>query len=147
VIHPFARLVYVVGSATIGTASTADGLEEARGRAMDFAAELGRGITDLQPEDLRHDALTLVWGLSAWMRRCAAGLDEAWDGVALLRAALLDAGGLDPVTEPVPLRMGDPATALVNVAVYLSALAERAARCRRTDPGSIVQEAVGRLRS
>jgi hypothetical protein len=124
-----------------------EAVKHERVRAAEFAAELGLGVADLQPEDLGYDALTLTWGLSAWMRRCSVGIDEAWDGVAMLRSALLEASGLDRASEPVPLRAGEPSVALVNVAAYLDALVERAARQTGKERRAVVSEAVALLQA
>jgi len=115
------------------------------GRSAEFAAELAHGVADFRPDDLAHDALTVTFGLSAWMRRCSVGFEEAWAGVMMLRTALLEAGGLDWATEPVPLRAADAKTALVNMTIYLDGLASRAARTTGADRSEIIAGAVGML--
>lgn len=104
-------------------------------RSVQFATALAHGVADFEAEDLTHGALTLTFGLSAWMRRTAVGFEEAWAGVLLLRSALLEVGGLDRVSEPIPLRASDAKTALVSTTVYLDGLLQRASyatgRCRR----------------
>jgi hypothetical protein len=112
---------------------------------VEFAAELARGVADFREADLAHDALTVTFGLSAWMRRCSVGFEEAWAGVALLRAALLEVAGLDRTTEPVPLRAGDARTALVNMTVYLDGLVSRAARLTGSKRLEVIAGAVDLL--
>jgi hypothetical protein len=102
-------------------------------------------VADFKPDDLAHDALTVTFGLSTWMRRCSVGFEEAWEGVTMLRAALLEAGGLDRRTEPVPLRAADAKTAFVNMTVYLDGLASRAARAIGSDRLAILAHAVDLL--
>jgi len=114
-------------------------------RAMQFATALAHGVGDFDPADLEHDALTLTFGLSAWMRRCAVGFDEAWEGVLMLREALLEVAGLDRTTEPVPLRASDPRTALVSTTVYLDGLVARAVRLSGKTRATVVSDAVDLL--
>ena len=49
-----------------------------------------------------------------------------------LRAALLEASGLDERTEPVPLLVADPVAATISLAVYMDGLLQRAARMTAT---------------
>lgn len=114
---------------------------------MEFATELARGVADFRQDDLAHDGLTVTFGLSAWMRRCSVGFEEAWAGVTMLRAALLEVAGLDRATEPVPLRAGDPRTALINMTVYLDGLVSRAARLTGSGRLEIIAGAVDLLDS
>jgi hypothetical protein len=114
-------------------------------RSVQFAAELAHGVADFKPDDLAYDALTVSFGLSAWMRRSSVGFEQAWEGVMMLRAALLEAGGLDRATEPVLLRAADARTALVNMTVYLDGLVSRGARRTGADRSEIIAQAVDML--
>jgi hypothetical protein len=119
--------------------------KQSAGGPVEFAAELAHGVADFKPDDLAHDALTVTFGLSAWMRRCSVGFEEAWAGVTMLRAALLKVGGLDRATEPVPLRAGDARTALVNMTVYLDGLVSRAAHTAGSGRSEVIAGAVDLL--
>jgi hypothetical protein len=125
----------------------AEAAKQSVGRSVQFAAELAHGVADFKPDDLAHDALTVTFGLSAWMRRTAVGFEEAWEGMTMLRAALLEAGGLDRATEPVPLRAADAKTALVNMTVYLDGLVSRGVRRAGADRSEIIAQAVDMLGS
>jgi 4a-hydroxytetrahydrobiopterin dehydratase len=123
----------------------AEAAKQSVGRSGEFAAELARGVADFKPDDLCHDALTVTFGLSAWMRRCSVGFEEAWAGVTILRAVLVEAGGLDQATEPVPLRAADAKTALVNMTVYLHGLVSRAAHTAGRGRHEMIADAVDLL--
>jgi hypothetical protein len=105
----------------------AEAAKQSAGRSVEFATVLALGVADFRADDLAHDALTVRFALSAWMRTCSVGVEEAWAGVTLLRTALLEAGGLDRASEPVPLRAADHKMALINMTVYLDGLVARAA--------------------
>lgn len=123
----------------------AEAAKQGAGRSVEFATVLARGVADFRQDDLAHDALTVRFGLSAWMRGCSVGFEEAWAGVTMLRTALLEAGGLDIATEPVPLRAADHKMALINMTVYLDGLVARAARSAGSGRSEIVADAVGLL--
>jgi hypothetical protein len=111
-------------------------------QGSDFATALAHGVADFRADDLSHGALTLTFGLSAWMRRCSVGAEEAWAGVLMLRAALLEVAGLDRASEPVPLRASDAKTALVSTTIYLDGLLTRAAKATRQDRQAVMAQAV-----
>jgi len=112
---------------------------------VQFATALAHGVADFEPEDLAHGALTLSFGLSAWMRRSSVGFEEAWAGVLMLRGALLEVAGLDRRSEPVPLRVGDAKTTLVSMTVYLDGLLERAAYASQKGRWAVAADAVDLL--
>ncbi|MGC9962865.1 MAG: hypothetical protein ABSE47_13315 [Acidimicrobiales bacterium] len=112
---------------------------------MQFSTALAHGVADFEAEDLAHGALTLTFGLSAWMRRTSVGIEEAWAGVLLVRDALLEVGGLDRRTEPVPLRASDPRTALISATVYLDGLLARAAHALGDERRSVAAAAVAHI--
>ncbi len=116
-----------------------------KGRSVQFATALAHGVADFRPEDLAHGALTLSFGLSAWMRRASVGIEEAWAGVLLLRAALLQEAGLDRATEPVPLRTSDDRTAFVSTTVYLDGLLGRAAGALGKTRKDVTADVINRL--
>jgi len=82
--------------------------EQAVDRRVEFARALGRGVVDWAPEDFVETALTLPFGLSAWMRQCAVDPEEACAAIRLLRDSLVEVSGLHRASEPRPLV---PATA------------------------------------
>ena len=57
------------------------------------------------------------------------------------------AAGLDAGSEPVPLRVADPVLFVLNLAVYLDGLVERAARALGVSRGDAADAAVELLRS
>jgi hypothetical protein len=115
------------------------------GGAVEFAADLARGLVDFDQGDLAHGALTMTFGLSAWMRRCSVGFEEAWAGATVLRIALLESAGLDRATEPVPLRAADAKTALVSMTVYLDDLVSRAQRLTSRGRSEVIADALDLL--
>ena len=58
------------------------------------------------------------------------------------RDALVGAAGLDPETEPIPLFGRSPKSDLVNLAVYLSHLIERAAGTAHCRAPVMVERAI-----
>lgn len=115
------------------------------GRSVQFATALAHGVSDFRPEDLAHGALTLSFGLSAWMRRTSVGIDEAWTGVLLLRTALLQVAGFDRASEPIPLRTTDDRTAFVSTTVYLDGLLGRAAHALGKSRKAVTAEVISQL--
>jgi hypothetical protein len=114
-------------------------------RAVEFAEEVANGVAGLTPYDVSEDSLTLTFGLSAWMRRCSVGRDEACAGLSMLRDALLAVSGLDRRTEPVPLRTADAKTTLVIMTTYVEGLVSRAAASAGVSREAVVDQAVAYL--
>jgi hypothetical protein len=125
----------------------ADVAEQEIDRTREFASALGLGVVDWTPEDFADGALTLPFGLSAWMRQCAVDPDEACAAIWLLRDALVEVSGLHRATEPRPLMPADRKTAVLNMTVYLDSLVGRASRCAGSGRVQVLEAAVGRLRS
>ena len=94
-------------------------------------ARLGRGVVDWGPEDFVETALTLPFGLSAWMRQCAVDPEDACAAIWLLRDSLVEVSGLHRASEPRPLVPADRKVAVINMTVYLDSLVARASRCAR----------------
>jgi hypothetical protein len=107
-----------------------------------FAHEAMLGLADLEPEDLAQGNLTVPLGLSLWMRRGGIGIEAARDAMFDLRAALLDASGLDERTEPVPLVVADPVAATISLAVYVDDLLQRAARTAATSRAEMARRSL-----
>ncbi len=123
----------------------ADVAEQAVDRRVDFARALGRGVVDWAPEDFVETALTLPFGLSAWMRQCAVDPEEACAAIWLLRDSLVEVSGLHRASEPRPLVPADRKVAVINMTVYLDSLVGRACRCAGTGRQEILAAAVANL--
>lgn len=123
----------------------ADVAEQAVDRRVGFARALGHGVVDWAPEDFAERALTLPFGLSAWMRQCDVDPEEACSAIWLLRDALLEVSGLSRADEPRPLLPADRKVAVINMTVYLNSLVARAGRCAGTGRVEILRAAVASL--
>jgi hypothetical protein len=121
-------------------------VESAPGGA-DFARDVVRCIVSLSDEGPAAGPLSLPFGLTAWMHRHGAGVSDTIDTLMSLRTALLVAAGLDAGSEPVPLRVADPVLFVLNLAVYLDGLVERAARVLGVSRGDAADAAVELLGS
>ncbi len=105
--------------------------------------DVGRGLARLGGEG--PESLTVTLGLSLWMRRNGAGLPELCEALLQLRLAVLDAAGVDPVSEPTPLVVRDLRTSALNLAHYLCDLLDRAAATAATSPIDVAEQAVAAL--
>jgi hypothetical protein len=112
-------------------------------RSTRFAHEALHGLAVLGPEDHAAGNLSLPLGLSLWMRRGGLDVHGARHALLGLRAALLDAAGLDARTEPIPLQVADPVAAAISVAVYVDGLLTRAAGSVGTTRVDMAERAVG----
>jgi hypothetical protein len=92
-----------------------------------FGPTLLGGLAELGPVDPFSGDLSLELGVSVWLRRSGASLLEARDRLLEARAAILEACGLDSATEPVPLVGRSPCLDVVNLALYVGDLLQRAA--------------------
>lgn len=119
--------------------------EQAVDRRVEFARALGRGVVDWAPEDFVETALTLPFGLSAWMRQCAVDPEEACAAIRLLRDSLVEVSGLHRASEPRPLVPADRKVAVINMTVYLDSLVGRASRCAGRGRQEILAAAVANL--
>ena len=105
---------------------------------------IARGLVELGPEDLGAGSLVLPLSVSLWLRR--AGADLPGGGATLaLRAALLQAAGMDVASEPVPLLAGDDRTIVLHLAVYLLGLLDRAVSACGDDADAVVDRALSLL--
>jgi hypothetical protein len=91
-----------------------------------FANLAAQGLAGLTPDDLADDSLVLALSVSAWIRQAGVGLGAARQVLFSLRRAILASSDLDPVSEPIPLGAGDPVTAVLGLARYLSDMIDRA---------------------
>jgi hypothetical protein len=122
------------------TTAPADG-----GEAM--ALDIATGVIALTAGPDGAGPASLAWplGLSAWMRRHGAGPAEVVATIGALRSAVLEVGGLDAASEPVPLPVADPTVKAVNGAIYLAGLIRRAAAAREVPVDSVIDAAVARI--
>lgn len=113
-----------------------------------FAAEVVRGMATLWeyegPAEEGGD-LSVPLGLSAWIVRAGIGLSDASDVLSDMRAALLEASGLDQGTEPVPIGFADPRTALNTMGPYLFGLVGRALNNSGLDAVALSEAVISRL--
>ncbi len=112
----------------------------------EFARRVLRGVSVIEPPRAGETDLCLELGLSLWMRQTATGLDDAGPAMRAMRSALLRASGLDPLTEPIPLRGVDPRLDVLTLGAYLRRLMTRATARARCDTGVMVERALEHLR-
>jgi len=114
---------------------------------VEFASDVVRCIVRLSQEGPPAGSLSVPFGLTAWMVRNGASVDDAIDAVLRLRSAVLAVAHLDTSSEPVPLRVADPVMFVLNLAVYLDGLVGRAAGALGVSPGEAADAALEFLRS
>jgi len=110
--------------------------------AREFARQAGLGLATLTCSDIAEGNLTLPLALSAWLRITRIGVVGACSSLLGLRAALLEASGLDRDTEPVPLLTRDPQRALIGHATYVRGLIFRSAAHADRPTSALVEEAL-----
>jgi hypothetical protein len=89
--------------------------------------------------------LLLELGVSTWMRNSGAPLGSLRTSMLEVRDALIEAGELDPGTEPVPLLGRSDRADVLNLASYLCALVTRAASTAGCPPAVVAERAIGAL--
>ncbi|MGP0031182.1 MAG: hypothetical protein ACLPVF_11825 [Acidimicrobiales bacterium] len=107
-----------------------------------FASTVLRGLLDLGPTDPREKDLALELGLSLWLRRCDTSVGDARVVLLDLRDAVIDASGLDPEFEPIPLVGRSLEADLVNLTDYLGRLVPRAANAAQCAPRAMVERTI-----
>jgi hypothetical protein len=95
--------------------------------AAGFGPTVLVGLAELGPVDPTTGDLSLELGLSVWMRRSGLSLEEARRALLALREHMIEACGLDPATEPVPLVGRAPRLDVMNLISYLGLLLRRGA--------------------
>jgi hypothetical protein len=73
------------------------------------------------PGPTQKKELSLELGLSVWMKRHDVAYDDCRAAMLAIRASLLEIGGMDAATEPVPLYGRSPE---VDVAIFAGYLAD-----------------------
>jgi hypothetical protein len=110
-----------------------------------FAEQVLRGITKIDPPRSGESDLSLELGLSLWMRQTATDIHDVRMAMLTMRAALVEASGIDMAREPVPLCGVDPRLDVLNLASYLRKLVSRAAAQAQCDFAAIVERALGQM--
>jgi hypothetical protein len=91
-----------------------------------FGPALLRGLAELGPVDPFSGDLSLQLGVSVWLRTNGTPLLEAPGRLLHIRELIIEAGGLDPATEPVPLVGRSPRSDVLHLVAYVGELLRRA---------------------
>lgn len=92
-----------------------------------FGPALLSGLAELGPVDPFSGDLSLELGVSVWLRTSGTPLLEARGRLLGVRALIIEACGLDPATEPVPLVGRSPRHDVLSLVAYVGELLRRAA--------------------
>jgi hypothetical protein len=92
-----------------------------------FGPALLSGLAELGPVDPFSGDLSLELGVSVWLRTSGTPLLEARARLLHLRGLVIEACGLDPATEPVPLVGRSPRSDVLHLVAYVGELLRRAA--------------------
>lgn len=88
--------------------------------------------------------LALELGLSAHMQMSGTEVDDAIAQMWAVRQAILEASDMDASVEPIPFGGRSERLGLLNLALYLGNLVERAAALQDCERDTIVARALGR---
>jgi hypothetical protein len=110
----------------------------------DFGPTVLRSLPALVPFGMVRPDLALELGLSACMQMSDIELDDAIDQMWHIRQAVLEAGDMDVTTEPIPFRGSSGPLEMLNLALYLGNLLDRAAAHGGIDIGTVVSRALDR---
>jgi hypothetical protein len=110
----------------------------------EFAPVVLRSLPALVPQGMVQADLALELGLSACMQMSGIELDDAISELWDIRQAVLEAGGMDLSTEPIPFGGSSDRLDLLNLALYLGNLLDRAASHGGSDIGTVVVRALDR---
>ena len=92
-----------------------------------FGSALLSGLAELGPVDPFCGDLSLELGVSVWLRTSGTPLLEARSRLLHIRDLIIEVGGLDPATEPVPLVGRSPRNDVLNLVGYVGDLLRRVA--------------------
>jgi hypothetical protein len=109
-----------------------------------FAPTVLRSLPALVPQGMVQADLALELGLSACMQMSDTELDDALDQMWDIRRAVLEASDMDVSTEPIPFGGSSDRLDLLNLALYLGNLLDRAAAHGGCDIGTAVAGALDR---
>jgi hypothetical protein len=115
------------------------------GSTKDFVPRVLQGVTRCADSTFQETDAALEMRLSTWMRQAEVEVAEALDAMVLARGAILQAGDMDPRTEPIPLTGRSPEVDLLAWANYLASLLERAAASMRCETRVIVKRTIRHL--
>ena len=110
----------------------------------EFGPAVLRSLPALVPVGMIQADLALELGLSAHMQKSGTEVDDAIAQMWAIRQAVLEASDLDSSTEPIPLGGRSDRLGLLNLAIYLGNLIERAAVRQECDRQTIVIRALDR---
>jgi hypothetical protein len=109
---------------------------------IEYAPAVLRSLHVLVPSGVNQADLALELGLSAWMRASGIDIEDALRQMWRIRQAVLEAGEMDPAIEPIPFSGSSSRLDLLNLAIYLGNLLDRAAASQRCDRDIIVAKAL-----
>ncbi len=115
------------------------------GTTTRFTAALLRGLAELDPVEPFSGDLTLELGLSVWLRRSGTSVLDARTDLVALRRVVLEACGVDPAYEPVPLVGRSPRSDVLTLATYLSDLLRRVAGAKGRGLPAVVAQVIAAL--
>ncbi len=104
--------------------------------------EILRGLVEFGLGDPSGSEITLELGVSIWMRRSGADLEAVRAAMIRLRGALVEAGELDPATEPLPLLSPSDRRDVLTLVSYLGGLVGRAASSAGCMAGEIAESVI-----
>jgi hypothetical protein len=104
-----------------------------------FGPALLGGLAELGPFEPFSGDLSLELGLSVWLRRSGKSLLEARELLLDIRRILLEVGGLDAATEPVPFVGRSPRNDVVNLTAYLAELLQRATASAQLHVNEVIE--------
>ncbi len=110
----------------------------------EFASAVLRSLPVLVPAGMTQADLALELGLSAHMQMCDTEVDEAIGQMWAIRQAVLEAADMDVSIEPIPFAGRCERLGLLNLAIYLGNLVERAAAHQACHADTIVAGALVR---
>jgi hypothetical protein len=111
---------------------------------IQFAPAVLRSLKVLVPSGQAGADLACELGLSAWMRLTDTDAEDAPRHLRAVRQAILEAGELDPSTEPIPMGGRSSRLDLLNQVVYLGDLLARAAAHQGCDADTVIALALDR---
>ena len=109
----------------------------------EFAPSVLQNIDVLLPSGVSGADLACELGLSAWLRLTDTTIEDAPGHLWAGREAILEAGGMDTATEPIPMGARSPRLAVLNLVAYLGDLLDRAAARLGCDRQAVIAEALG----
>ena len=110
-----------------------------------FGSALLSGLAELGPVDPFSGDLSLELGVSVWLRTSRTPLLEARARLLHIRELIIEAGGLDLATEPVPLVGRSPRNDVLNLVGYIGDLLRRAASVSGYSVQSVARSVIAEL--